>query len=211
MEIGDLVPFKVSVSGPRFCLAVLTSRVSQSRQGSRIFSLDVRAEDRKQILRITDYNPEFSLYKPMQRSHGTLSRQDTINSSHDAFEAVQEEVPPTLSFVVDFAGAGVSLINRRMIEVIYLSANGLKFEYTDSPVAQAVNLSCGNLQIDNQLHDALYPVVLQPTPIPKEATEVASLPTVQGSVIWLKDQGRSDTLFYSNLLTFRFQNTVYFS
>lgn len=76
-----------------------------------------------------------------------------------------------------------------MVEVVYLSANGLKFEYTDSPVAQAINLVCGNLQIDNQLHDALYPVVLQPTPIPKEAVEVASLPTVQGSVIWLKDQG----------------------
>lgn len=127
----------------------------------------------------------------MRRGLGTLSRQESINSSHEAFEAIQEEVPPTLSFVVDFAGVGVSLINRRMIEVVYLSADILKFEYTDSPVAQAVNLSCGNLQIDNQLHDALYPVVLQPTPIPKEATEVASLPTVQGSVIWLKDQGLS--------------------
>ena len=165
--------------------------VYQSRQGTRVVSLDVRAEESKQILRITNYNPEFSLYKPLQRGLGTLSRQESINSSHDAFEAVQEEVPPTLSFVVDFAGVGVSLINRRMIEVVYLSANTLKFEYTDSPVAQAVNLSCGNLQIDNQLHDALYPVVLQPTPIPKEATEVASLPTVQGSVIWLKDQGSS--------------------
>jgi vacuolar protein sorting-associated protein 13A/C len=75
------------------------------------------------------------------------------------------------------------------VEVVYLSANGLKFEYTNSPVAQAVNLVCGTLQIDNQLHDALFPVVLQPTPVPKDASTVAALPTFQGSIIWLKDEG----------------------
>ncbi|KAL4243512.1 VPS13 family protein [Abortiporus biennis] len=171
MEIGDLVPFKFS-----------------TRQGTRTVSLDVRAEAHKQVLRITNYNAEFSLYKPRQRSYSTLSRQDTISSSQEAFEAVQEEVPPTLTFNLDFEGIGISLINRRMIEVIYFSLNGLKFEYANSPVAQAVNLTCGSLQLDNQLHDALFPVVLQPTPIPKEARGVASLPTVQASVIWLKDQ-----------------------
>lgn len=78
-----------------------------------------------------------------------------------------------------------------MVEVVYVSMDALKFEYTDSPVAQAVNLSCGTLQVDNQLHDAIYPVVLQPTPIAKESTGVAALPTVQASVIWLKDQGQN--------------------
>jgi vacuolar protein sorting-associated protein 13A/C len=73
--------------------------------------------------------------------------------------------------------------------VIYISINTLKFDYANSAIAQAVNLSCGALQIDNQLHDAIFPVVLQPTPIVKEASGVAALPTVQGSVIWLKDQG----------------------
>ena len=65
----------------------------------------------------------------------------------------------------------------------------LKSEYNDNPVAQAVNISCDALEIDNQLHDALYPLILQPTPIVKESLGVAALPTVQGCVIWLKDQG----------------------
>lgn len=121
----------------------------------------------------------------------SIARQDSISSSQDAFEAIQEEVTPTLSFNVDIEGIGVSLINRRTIEVVYLSINTLKFEYTDSPVSQSVTLSCGSLQVDNQLHDALFPVVLQPTPISKESSGVASLPTVQGSVIWLKDQGET--------------------
>lgn len=149
-------------------------------------SLDVRADGPKQVLRITNYNAERSLYKPKHRSSGISSRQDTISSTAEAFEAITEEIVPTLAFNLEFAGIGMSLVNRKMVEVVYVSADALRFEYTNSNVAQAVNLSCGTLQIDNQLHDAIYPVVLQPTPIAKES---AALPTVQASVIWLNDQG----------------------
>lgn len=161
----------------------------------------MRAEAHKQVLRITKYDPVVSLYKPKRRQSGSLARQDTLSGSQDAFEAVQDEVAPTLSFNLDFEGLGVSLINRRMIEVVYLSLNGLKFEYSNSPIAQAINLSCGTLQIDNQLHDALFPVVLQPTPIPRNITAAAALPTVQASMIWLNDQG----------LLFRFSVTYQFT
>lgn len=150
----------------------------------------MRADGHRQILRITPYVAEQSLYKPKHRSTGSLSRSDTIASSSEGFEAVMEEVSPTLTFNLEFAGIGISLVNRRMIEVVYISIEALKFEYGDSPVAQSVNLSCGSLQVDNQLHDALYPVILQPSPISKEASGVAVLPTIQGSVIWLKDQGQ---------------------
>ena len=152
-------------------------------------SLDVRAEGRRQVLRISNYNPQLSLYKPTSRQSASVAQLDNISASQEAFEAIQEEVSFTLAVNVDFGGIGLSLINRRTVEVVYLSVNNLKFEYTNSPVAQAINLVCGSLQIDNQLHDALFPVVLQPTPVPKDATTVASLPTLQGSVIWLKDEG----------------------
>ncbi|KAF7310912.1 hypothetical protein HMN09_00634500 [Mycena chlorophos] len=169
MEIGDLVPFKFN-----------------DGQRNRVVSLDVRAEGAKQVLRISNYNAEFSVYKPKRSNTMTLSRQDTISS--EGFDAVAEESLPTLAFAVEFAGIGISLVNKR-IEVIYVSMNALKFEYTSSAVAHAVSLSCGTLQIDNQLHDALYPVILQPTPIPKRSNgSTAALPTVQASVIWLKDQ-----------------------
>ncbi|KAJ7487596.1 vacuolar protein sorting-associated protein 13 [Mycena galericulata] len=171
MEIGDLVPFKFNVD-----------------QRNRVVSLDVRADGHKQVLRITNYNPELSLYKPKRASSVPLTRQDTISGSAEAFDAITEEVPPSLAFTVDFAGIGISLVNKKLVEVVYVSMNALKFEYTNSPVSQAVNLACGLLQIDNQLHDALYPVILQPTPIPKESNGTAALPTVQASVIWLKDQ-----------------------
>jgi vacuolar protein sorting-associated protein 13A/C len=162
----------------------------QDRQRTRAVSLDVRADGHKQVLRVTNYNPEQSLYKPKRTDTSGLARSDTAISSAEAFEAVTEEILPTFTFDVDFAGIGVSLVNRRMVEVVYVSMGTLKFEYSDSAVAQTINLSCGALEIDNQLHDALYPVILQPTPIVKENNGVAALPTVQGSVIWLKDQGQ---------------------
>ncbi|OSD03423.1 vacuolar protein sorting-associated protein 13 [Trametes coccinea BRFM310] len=170
MEIGDLVPFRFAGEG-----------------GPRAVSLDVRAEGHKQVLRITNYNAEYSLYKPRRRDTASLTRQDSMSSSQDAFEAVQETVSPVLTIVFDLHGIGVSLINRRMVEVVYLSLNALKFEYAKNPLAQSVNLSCGTLQIDNQLHDALFPVVLQPTPISQDS-KVAALPTVQASMIWLNDE-----------------------
>lgn len=170
MEIGDLMPFRFPMS-----------------PGTRTVSLDVRADGPKQILRITNYNPVFSLYKPKHRQSASISRSDTT-SSQDAFEAVTEQVAPALSINLDFAGLGLSLINRRLVEVVYLSAKALKFEYSSSDVAQSLNLTCGTLQVDNQLHDAIFPVVLQPSPVAKEANGGAALPTIQASVIWLNDQ-----------------------
>lgn len=154
-------------------------------------SLDVRVDGHTQILSITNYDPAVSLYKPKNRNIA-LTRQESFSSSSEGFEAVANEVPPSLTVDLELAGIGISLINRKMVEVVYLTINTLKFQYTNSTIAHAVNLSCGTLQIDNQLHDAIYPVILQPTPIVKELSAVAALPTVQTSVIWLKDQGEGD-------------------
>jgi len=150
----------------------------------------VRADGQKQVLRITNYDPDQSLYRPRQRS-GSMSvyRQDTISSSAEAFEAVTEKAESSLTVLVELAGVGVSLINKRMVEVIYLVMDAMKFEYNSSSISQSIIVAIGTLQIDNQLHEALYPVIVQPTPIPKESAGIGALPTVQASIIWLNDQG----------------------
>ena len=120
------------------------------------------------------------------------------------FEAVQEEIPPSFSVTLDLQGLGLSLINKRLVEIVYLSAQNLKLEYSNSPVAQSANIAIGTLQIDNQLHDAFFPVLLQPTPIAKEDRGLAALPTVQASVIILNDSGKEafNVLFGTFHLTF---------
>lgn len=170
-EIGVLMPFRFS-----------------DNQRSRVVSLDIRAEGQMQVLRISPYNPERSVYKPRQRSSTIMPhRQESLSNVSDVFEAVPERISPTLTYILDIAGIGISVINKKLVEVVYVTITHIKFDYTNSPVAQSINLSCGSLQIDNQLHDALFPVVLQPTPIPKGSAGVAPLPTIQASVIWLND------------------------
>jgi vacuolar protein sorting-associated protein 13A/C len=154
--------------------------------------MDVRASGHQQVLRLSDYNQETSLYRP--RSYSTSSlRVDTVSSGAEAFEAITEANQPSFLLDVVLEGIGVSLVNRRVIEVVYLSLENLKLDYTSSSVGQSVNLSCGTLQIDNQLHDATFPVVLQPTPIASNVSTVAALPTVQLSLLWLNDEGESNT------------------
>lgn len=155
-------------------------------------SLDVRADGEKQVLTITNYNADQSLYKPKQRSNSmSIQRQDTMSSSTiELFEAVTEDVSADLAVTIELAGVGISLVNRRLVEVIYMVTESIKLEYTNSVIAQAVTLACGHVQVDNQLHEALYPVILQPTPLGNQNSTVGALPTVQASVTWLKDQGQ---------------------
>jgi len=107
----------------------------------------------------------------------------------EAFETVAaEEVKPSLTFTVDLEGIGVLLINKRTVELLYLSSTGIKVEYMDSEVAQTINLTLASIQLDNQLHDAIFPVTLQPTPLPKnDHAALTNLPAVQASLMVLKD------------------------
>lgn len=211
MEIGNLVPFKFHVRSSLCSHLGVSDFLKQSQSHRGVVAIDVRASGNKQVLRISDYRPENSLYRP--RTRGTSmssSRVDTISST-EGFEAITEEIKPSFSFNVDFSGIGLSLINRRIVEVVYLSIEKLKFEYSTSNVAQSVNVSLGSIQLDNQLHDAIFPVVLQPTPLTKEAGNAQALPTIQGSVIWLNDQGKVCSLASRTDAQYSTQNTVYCS
>jgi vacuolar protein sorting-associated protein 13A/C len=154
--------------------------------------MDVRASGHQQVLRLSNYNEETSLYRPKLHTSTSSLRIDTASSGAEGFEAITEDSQPSFLLDVVLEGIGVSLVNRRVIEVVYLSLENLKLDYSASSVAQSVNLSCGALQIDNQLHDATFPVVLQPTPIASNVSNVAALPTVQLSLLWLNDQGETN-------------------
>src|ERR1700761_2714833 len=142
--------------------------LAQTSNGSRAVSLDVRADGPTQVLSISNYEEDKSLYKLRRRGTSTPTRQDSVMGS-EAFEAVAEEASPAFSLNISLEGLGISLINKEMTEVVYLSVSGFKFEYANSPVARAFTLSVEVLQIDNQLHEAIYPVVLQPTPVARQA------------------------------------------
>lgn len=145
------------------------------------------------------------MYKP-KRQPSVASSQGVSGSFHDSFEAIAEDEAPTLTITLNLAGLGVSLINRHMVEVVYLSLRQLDVEYSRTTIAQSITTSCSNIQIDNQLHDAIFPVALQPSPLPKQEGMTTPPPAIQVSIVYLNDQG---TLFFNH--TIRLMNTVHSS
>lgn len=158
------------------------------QNGASALSLDVRAEGSTQLLSITNYREERSVYK-LKRRESIASSRDSLSTGVD-FEAIQEESGPFLVVKVELEGIGISMMNRRLVEVVYFTFGELKIEYTNSPAAQALTVSCGVLQVDNQLQDAHFPVLLQPSPIVRDARNIGALPTLQASVTLLNDSGK---------------------
>ncbi|CAE6413624.1 unnamed protein product [Rhizoctonia solani] len=181
-EIGNLPPFQFPAA-PR---------------GNRAVSLDVKAEGPSQTLTISNYLEERSVYKRRARAaSGTLQRQDTM-SSQEAFEAVTAKATVGLVVKLDLEGIGLSLVNKRMTEILYLSVEGVLIQYTDTDAAQICDVSLRRLQIDNQLHDCQFPIVLQPTLL---AQDPNALPAIQGSLMVLKDNSHGVTFVkYASIL-----------
>ena len=150
-------------------------------------SLDVRADRGTQILTISNYDQEYSLYRPTPRRPSSLSRSDTLIGTEVFETVIPENITANLTIDLDFEGIGLSLINQRMVELMFISCTKLKVEYADTDTAQSINLSLGSIQADNQLHDALYPVILQPTPIARSHRTTATIPAIQASLMMLKD------------------------
>ncbi|EJD47755.1 vacuolar protein sorting-associated protein vps13 [Auricularia subglabra TFB-10046 SS5] len=189
LEIGNLPPFEFP----------LPPDARGDRRRAAV-SIDVRAEGKRQILTISPYRAETSLYKPRRSAVGTLSRQDTL-SSVEGFEAVTQDALPTFIFKLDFDGLGVSLVNKRLVEVVYLTLQGIHIEYSMSSTSQGISFHCQTIQLDNQLQEALYPVVLQPTPLSRNNSPIGAPPTIQVSLIVLNDHDHGVTFVkYASIL-----------
>ncbi|KZT54406.1 DUF1162-domain-containing protein [Calocera cornea HHB12733] len=168
MEMGALEPFKFPVSD----------------RGSRAVSLDIRADGPTQTLVISNYEEVYSLYKP--KRHNTSS--SALSSRDAGFEAVEEEAVVTFTINVQLEGIGLSVVTRKLQELVYVTVRGLDFQYTDSTTAQSVNVALKWIQIDNQLYGGIFPIILYPTSIPRAGKELDVHPALQASAIVLKDK-----------------------
>lgn len=160
----------------------------QKAGNARIASLDVRAEGPSQLLVITNYEESHSAFKPTGR--GTLSRTSTMDSNV-AFEAVPTDTSVNMTISVDFEGVGISVVNKRMQELVYVSFRGLELRYVDTATSYSASVNCKWIQIDNQLFGGIYPIIFYPSVAPKDGKDLDSHPTLQSSVIVLKDESAS--------------------
>lgn len=176
LEIGAQMPFRFP-----------------SGSSSKVLSIDVRAEGPTQAIRFYNYTEDDSVFK-IQRpsSNEPLSRVGSPSGTREGvFEAVDIEVVTNFSFGISLEGIGISVVTKNMQELIYASFRGVTAKYTDSTANVAYDLGVKWIQVDNQLFGGLYPILIYPSVIPKDGKELEVHPSLQASVIVLKDEGES--------------------
>lgn len=150
-------------------------------------STDIQADGASQLLVISPYNEETSVFKPTKRG-GIRRSESTDSMTATSFETVGVSEQPTLTLSVELEGIGISVITKTPAELFYLSLRGLKVGYQDYPQYYRASVDCKWIQIDNQLFGGLFPIILYPTNVPKDGKELESRPTLQAAVSVLKDQ-----------------------
>lgn len=164
-EIGNLIPMRLppDASNPR----------------DKIIDLNVVAEGPTQTLVLSNYKASKSLYK--QRS-GAASK-----SNQSGFEVKDQDTDVNFKAVLRLAGIGVSLINRQLKELVYLTLRDMELKYTESPLYQTVNATIKWIQIDNQLYGGIFPIVFYPSVVPKTGREMEAHPILHMAVTRVKD------------------------
>lgn len=165
-EIGNLVPMKLPA-------------VQGSKQ-QKIIDLNIVAEGPTQTLVLSNYRPSKSLYK--QKS-GTASQ----SSVATGFEAKDIESEVTFKAQLRLAGFGVSLVNKNLKELLYMTFREIELKYNDSKLYQTLNATIKWIQIDNQLYGGIFPILLYPSVVPKTGKEMEAHPIFHSMVTRVKD------------------------
>ncbi|KAI9229411.1 MAG: hypothetical protein DHS80DRAFT_13996 [Piptocephalis tieghemiana] len=165
-EIGPLVPLKIPnvVDGRPY----------------RVVEMDVRAEGMMQVLRLAPYRPGQSIVS------GAPS-QSASSSSQDGFELEGVDLSLQWSVEVELAGVGISLMNRRQREILYATLRGIEVRMADAAAQQSLSVVVRWIQVDNQMYDALFPIVFYPTVINASKATAQSHPALHGAVVRSRD------------------------
>lgn len=164
-EIGNLIPLKLPPG--------------QGQTRPKIIDLNVVASGPTQTLELSNYKPSKSLYK--QKS-GSASASTT-----GGFEVKDVDTDVTFRAQLRLAGIGVSLVNRQLRELVYITLRDIELKYSDSALYQMVNLTVKWIQIDNQLYGGIFPILFYPSVVPKTGKEMEAHPIFQTSVTRVKD------------------------
>ncbi|KAI3405553.2 VPS13 [Candida oxycetoniae] len=167
-EIGNLRPFRLPPA---------------SGKSQVVIDLNVCADGPTQTLVITDYDPSKSIYSIAEETASGAS----LSKSQSHFEAAKIEENYTTKIVTKFDGIGISLINTNEEELCYITIKGLEFRYNESNIYQTYSMKLKWIQIDNQLHGAMFPIVLYPSVVPKTGEELNEHPALSASVCRVKD------------------------
>ncbi|KAI7043547.1 vacuolar protein sorting-associated protein 13 [Hortaea werneckii] len=166
-EIGNLIPMR------------LPAAQGQTQQKHKIIDLNVVAEGPTQTLVMSNYNPSKSIYKQKSASASA--------STTAGFEVKEQDADVNMRATLRFAGIGISLINRQLRELVYVTWRDIELKYTDSPLYQNVALTVKWIQIDNQLYGGIFPLLFYPSVVPKTGKEMEAHPIFRTAITRVKD------------------------
>lgn len=151
---------------------------TRERPGA-IVELSITAEGPTQTLTIRNFKPENSLYR--QKTAASTSTQS-------GFEIKDLNTDVTLTARLAFAGIGVSLVNRQMKELMYVTLRNIELKYSDSALYQTIKATIKWIQIDNQLYGGIFPIILYPSVVPKSGKELDTHPVLHTAITRVKDE-----------------------
>ncbi|XXG97960.1 hypothetical protein Hte_004276 [Hypoxylon texense] len=162
-EIGNQIPMKfVSSSG-----------------NQKIIDINVAADGPTQTLILSNFKASKSLYR--QRT------QTGSSSSSQGFEVKHQDTDTTFQAQLRLSGIGISLINQQLKELAYITFRDINLRYSESALYQTISTSIKWIQIDNQLYGGLFPMILYPSVVPKQAQETELHPSLHAMVTRVKD------------------------
>lgn len=176
-EIGTLIPFKVP------------PQPGMARQN--IIDLNVVADGPTQTLVLSRWKPQTSLYK------------QKASSSNADFEIKERDSDVHLHAQIRFSGIGVSLINRQMRELVYITLRDIEVVYKDSKLYQMLTAQIKWIQVDNQLYGGIFPLIFYPSVVPKTGREMEAHPIFKAAITRVKDD--SYGVLYIKYFTFLMQ------
>lgn len=162
-EIGSLQPMQVGAG----------------RSTGSMVDLNVVADGPTQTLVLSDYVPSMKLDRMNSDSSHTSIATHTRGQ--------EDEGPVSQSIKISLEGMGLSLINKDMQELCFITVRGVELQYRVSEIFETVTMKMKWIQIDNQLDDSIFPILLYPSVVPNIAREMESHPIFSGSISKVRD------------------------
>ncbi|KAJ2642812.1 Vacuolar protein sorting-associated protein 13, partial [Coemansia sp. RSA 1694] len=161
-------------------------------------NIEVVALGARQVLRLTGYTRETSLFAP--RIARTSTQQSS--SADERFEVIDADEKTHAVFRLGLEGGiGISLINRQASEILFATLADVELKYSDATSNQTFKLSVKWMQIDNQIYGAVFPIVLYPTTLGVAAAGVSSPPALVAVAVRAKDRSYGVEYFkYASVL-----------
>ncbi|EEH08104.1 vacuolar sorting-associated protein [Histoplasma capsulatum G186AR] len=165
-EIGNLIPMKVPPT--------------EEHGPPKIIDLNISAEGPTQTLILSNYKPSKSMYL----QHHAVSSPTSVSSG---FEVKDIKSDVNFRSQLRLGGIGISLINQKLKELVYLTFRDIEFKFSESKLYQTIDTTIKWIQVDNQLYGGIFPMLLYPSVVQKTGKEMEAHPIFHAKITRVKD------------------------